>query len=299
MGSNKEIDPGPADDGQPKPDEKKRREVIAGMFQPISARPSEPSAHGSNCCCTDCVEKREPSAPKVEPENCPHRIGVGGYPEGQCPCFTRPTQATETASAPRSGNGEYCNCPGDFTDGLPYCQQCGLKSRAPSATGTQPAWIRQESCSECDGDGCAKCQTLKDRIAELLKLGSGDEDGPSEDAMFDYVKALHGAAQGTPQVEEIRCSICQSRNIDIRYNFSMSGKDSVECRNCKHEELHQHLPGAPAQSELSTSAAELIIAELKELDHCLDETPRKIPRLQSHFRYFTGAPAQPGPEEKR
>jgi hypothetical protein len=35
----------------------------------------------------------------------------------------------ETAYALCSGNGEYCNCPGDFTDGLLYCQQCGLLQR--------------------------------------------------------------------------------------------------------------------------------------------------------------------------
>jgi len=192
------------------------------------------------------------------------------------------TQATETASAPRSGNGEYCNWPGDFTDGLPYCQQCGLKSRAPSATrqsgwlketlteaaarqaryeaatkddymlyaaapsvaGTQPTWIRQESCSECDGDGCAKCQTLKDRIAELLKLGSGDEDGPSEDAVFDYVNALRGAAQGTPQVEEA--------SREIEHYVSLRSGDWGKHAGSYHakaiaEILRKHLPGAPAQ----------------------------------------------------
>jgi len=138
---------------------------------------------------------------------------------------------------------------------------------APSVAGTQPAWIRQESCSECDGDGCAKCQTLKDRIAELLKLGSGDEDGPSEDAVFDYVKALHGAAQGTPQVEEIAREIVASAQV-IKGPLVLPDDVYDELAICPSAEaiadiLRSRLVGAPAQP--GPSKLESALRGVKEL----------------------------------
>lgn len=38
-----------------------------------------------------------------------------------------------------------------------FVESLGVQFFPPSGGAAQPKWVRQESCSECDGDGCAKC----------------------------------------------------------------------------------------------------------------------------------------------
>jgi len=98
-------------------------------------------------CNCDCHDAPEPVAGTqvehdalTELDQFLHSIWCGSYDDcikrirvwiGEKERIMQPvSRVAGTASAPQCGNGEYCNCPGDFTDGMPYCQQCGLKSRA-------------------------------------------------------------------------------------------------------------------------------------------------------------------------
>lgn len=67
----------------------------------------------------------------------------------------------------------------------PYLEEYLAKLSPPSVpqASPEPKWNRQESCSECDGDGCAKCDpigTIKKICSGELEMGDGCD---AEDAL--------------------------------------------------------------------------------------------------------------------
>jgi hypothetical protein len=185
----------------------------------------------------------EPSAPKVEPQYTQHTPECSYWKTNVCDCRTRTEQA-ETASAPlldtktflspltqlacaisQLSNDQYRKkeiiCIADAEKLITgYLGKNVGRAAAPSVAGTQPP--------------------LRHRIADLLKIASSSEGGPSEDAVFDYVKALHGAAQGTPQVEEIAREIVKA--FANRYGNVGVGHVDIDMVSAI---LRSHLVGAP------------------------------------------------------
>jgi len=186
----------------------------------------------------------EPSAPKVEPPNS-LLSGITSQstdepliePDEICPMIfaPRPTQATETASAPCITNsGTYGELPAKIRDlGLiqphEWDNMTGHQQRdwlienwaAPSVAGTQPT---PDVTWPCDN-----CGRPFNQHYTMARFCVGDRPGK-----------VFCAAQGTPQVEEI------AKEILVQV---LGGNDMVIAEELKSvaKILRKHLPGAPAQ----------------------------------------------------
>ena len=128
---------------------------------------------------------------------------INNYHPEDCGCDICCPEPSRQEPSPRpAGKPPFCVCPNPYHGAQPVsvparCERCG-RDVAPTDDSTQPVprerpeWERQESCPECDGDGCLKCfeaslRELREENEKLRQQLDGIALAKGSDPLVCYV----------------------------------------------------------------------------------------------------------------
>lgn len=161
------------------------------------------------------------------------------------------------------------------------CPTCAPATPAPIAAQTEKPWKRQESCSECDGDGCEMCDPkpkeqvdaarlaaveIVETVENVSKMMKGPRFAFIEfQAEIEKIISKHFAASLKQETQPPRCpSGAQSGTVTESQRCIECGQTIPEGADCFYYRetgifVHRKCPASSSPLETPASGGEVIV----------------------------------------